>query len=358
MPAFSTLIKPASSNCNLGCAYCFYSDVSSCRATKSYGTMEHGTSHRIIDRAFEHINHSGHLIFAFQGGEPTLAGLEFFKAFVEYANTKKTKGVKINYSIQTNGLLIDSDWCRFFKQHDFLVGLSFDGTPDIHDFLRQNSSKQVLAAARLLQEHNIDFNILTVVSKQVARHPKKVFDFLKQFDYLQFIPCLEPFNGTEKSAYTLTPRLYADFLKILFRLWNDQLVKGRYISIRLFDNIVRSISGQMPEQCGMLGVCQMQNVIEADGSVYPCDFYCTDEYNAGNINSMSFEQLYNTKCVEGFLQNTGKPNPICQNCNFKPICNGGCKRYRSLYFAENDYCPFKDFLSDTIDGFIRLSKFI
>lgn len=320
--------------------------------------MEHSTAFRIIDRAFEHINYSGHLIFAFQGGEPTLAGLDFFKMFIQYANSKKTKNVRINYSIQTNGLLINRDWCKFFKGHNFLVGLSFDGTPDIHNFLRQNSSKRVLEAARLLRQHNVDFNILTVVSKQVARHPKKVFEFLKQFDYLQFIPCLEPFNAAEKNVYSLTPQLYAHFLKVLFRLWCDELKGGRYISIRLFDNIVQSITGQLPEQCGMLGVCQMQYVIEADGSVFPCDFYCVDEYNSGNINDMSFEQLYNPECVKHFLQDTGKLNPVCTNCNFRAICNGGCKRYRSFYFAVENYCPFKDFLSETIDSFVQLSKYI
>ena len=351
MADFSTLIKPASSLCNMRCKYCFYEDETSLRSTPCYGVMSRETAEKIIDRAYE-FTQNGTVGFAFQGGEPTVAGLDYFTHFISYAKEKRPEKVKLNFSIQTNGLLINENWCKLLSENNFLVGLSMDGPRDINDFSRVDASgdgtfDRVMKTARLFKKHKVDFNILTVLTKQAARHPTQLWSFYKKngFDFVQIIPCLAPLeNPNEKFPYTLTPRDYADFLKTFFRIWSDELAKGNYISMRLFDNLVRMAMGQMPEMCGMMGSCSAQFVIEADGGVYPCDFYVLDEYKCGNVHESSFNEIGESQKVKSFLiQSLQKPSK-CGGCKFFGICRGGCRRYREFYSLEKNYCPYADFL--------------
>lgn len=351
MPDFSTLIKPASSLCNLRCRYCFYADETTLRETPCYGIMTEETYKKIIDRAYE-FTKSGRVCFAFQGGEPTVAGLDFFRGFTEYADRTKPAGVTLNYSIQTNGMLIDNDWCELLHKYNFLVGLSIDGPENINDFCRvdgagKGSYDRAMASAKLLKKHKVDFNILTVLTKQAASHPKQLWNFYKRngFDFAQIIPCLAPLEDSSSSFdYTLTPHDYAEFLKTFFTVWSDELAKGNYISIRLFDNLVRMAMGERPEMCGMLGACSAQFVIEADGSVFPCDFFALDEYKCGNVFDNSFTEIGESEKVKEFLFKGFQKNSQCGKCRFYGICRGGCRRYREFYALEKDYCPYADFL--------------
>ena len=200
MADFSTLIKPASSLCNMRCKYCFYADETSLRSTPCYGVMSKETSEKIIDRAYEFTQNGG-VGFAFQGGEPTVAGLDYFTHFVDYAKRKRPENVKLNFSIQTNGLLIDENWCKLLAENDFLVGLSMDGPRDINDFSRIDASGEgtfdrVLKTAKLFKKHKVEFNILTVLTKQAAKHPTQLWNFYQRngFDFAQIIPCLAPLD--------------------------------------------------------------------------------------------------------------------------------------------------------------------
>lgn len=360
------MIKPASSACNLRCSYCFYADVSSRRSVPSYGMMSETTARRLIDSAFRQTGGRGAAHFAFQGGEPTAAGLPFYQSFAEYAEKTKPAGVEVTYSIQTNGILLDDAWCRLLRERRFLVGLSFDGTPKLHDAARVDAggnptAKRVLAAAGLLLRHGIDFNILTVVTGQSAKHPAGIFDFLQKnnFRYVQLIPCLNPLEDAgPHPPYELTPRLYGAFLKDLFRLWYAALRGGNYVSIRLFDNLARMFHGERPEQCGLDGRCRLQFVVEADGGVYPCDFYVLDEYRAGNICEQSFEELAKSEPMERFLREPGMKSPLCGGCGAAALCGGSCKRCRPSLFAEEGYCPYRDFLSSTADRFRAIARML
>ena len=349
--SLSVLIKPASSACNLRCRYCFYADVSDSRAVKNYGIMSAETAHTLIDKAFA-ASGGGTVTFAFQGGEPTLAGLDFYKDFTAYAAAACPRGTTVNYCLQTNGILLDDPWCAFLKENAFLVGLSVDGHKKEHDFCRVDAAGEgtftrVAEAARRLREHKVDFNILTVLTRPLARHPQQLLAFYKKndFRFVQIIPCLDALDTTG-GDYSLTPELYASFLKTFFRLWLDEFRRGNYISVRLFDNLVRMAAGQPPEQCGMLGQCQCQFVAEADGSVYPCDFYVLDKYRLGFIQESSFEELAQSPGMTKFLEDgrTGTSS-LCEECWVRPICGGGCRRYRSFYFSKEGYCPYGDFLS-------------
>jgi len=334
------------------CRYCFYADECAVRSIKSYGIMSADTAHKVIDRAYE-LTSSGNVLFAFQGGEPLVAGYDYFTDFVAYAKKNKPVQVNLSFSLQTNGTPIDEKWCALFKENNFLIGLSLDGPENINDVCRVDAEKKgtyrrVVSAARMMKKAGVDFNILSVVTKYSAAHPLQVWKFYKQndFGFVQFIPCLAPLEEYETFDYTLTPSDYSNFLKVLFNAWADDFEKGKYTSVRLFDNLVRMAMGERPEMCGMLGSCGVQFVIEADGGVYPCDFYVLDDYLAGNVHDSSFKDIFASETMQRFLKESDKP-AACPDCRFFPICRGGCKRYRSFYSLDPEKCPYADFLESS-----------
>ncbi|NBI11805.1 anaerobic sulfatase maturase [Colidextribacter sp. OB.20] len=347
MPPLSILIKPASSACNLRCAYCFYADEASIRAVPNYGLMSREVSHALIEKAAGAAE--GSITFLFQGGEPTLAGLDFYRDFVSYVRETVPDGLAVRYAIQTNGMLLDGDWCRFFRENRFLVGLSLDGTRECHDrFRRDGAGKgtydQVMKAARLLEETGVEYNVLTVVTGYLARHIQGVFSALckRGFRFQQYIPCLDPLEEARGGqGYSLSPEQYGSFLKTLFDLWYRELERGRYWSIRYFDNLIWMLDGHAPEQCSMWGCCGLQYLVEADGSVYPCDFYGLDEYRLGNIRRDSWEELDRAREKIGFVEASRRIPEECGSCRWYPLCRNGCRRDRAVEedgLGRNYYC--------------------
>lgn len=362
MNAFAVLIKPASSLCNMRCAYCFYHSTSSARENPSYGLMGEATAHALVDRAFSHLPSPFSVSFLFQGGEPTLAGLPFFREFIRYAKERLPARCEVRYALQTNGLLIDEDWCAFLKENRFLVGLSLDGDKDVHDLLRIDAAgkgtfSRVLAAAKLFDKIGVDYNILTVVTRTLERRIRAVWNTYQKlgFRYLQFIPCLPPFDGAEEK-HALTPALYATFLKESFALWADGIRRGNYVSVRFFDNLVLLLRGMPAEQCGLSGRCRFQFVTEADGGIYPCDFYCLDEFRCGNVSADTLETIEKSAAGQAFLADAAQWSPLCGGCSYRSICGGGCKRYQSFYFSTPGYCPHKDFLDAAIAELSEIAR--
>lgn len=369
MPPLSLLIKPASGSCNLNCAYCFYANVTDQREIKNYGMMDLDTMEQMVIRAFEYAEHQ--VTFAFQGGEPTLIGLDYFKAFVEAVKKHNTKGINVNYALQTNGILIDEDYAEFFGKNRFLLGVSLDGPKDIHDMNRKNhknggSYKQVKNAIKILDKHKVDFNILSVVNKAVAKHPQKVYQYFKKegYQYLQFIPCLDDLgqpHGT--NPYALTPKDYGDFLCTLFDLWYKDFMEGRRISIRTFDNILHIVLGYPAESCDMQGVCSANLVIEADGSAYPCDFYVLDDWRLGDIADLTLMDMIQGETAREFIETSKVRHDECAQCEFLPVCRGGCRRHKSLdatgplelnYFCES----YKKFYGHTLPRFKEIASIL
>lgn len=348
MPPLSLMIKPASSLCNLSCEYCFYRDVAEHREHLGFGIMTHETATRLIEKAL--IFADGKPVsFAFQGGEPTLAGLPYFEHFVRTVREKNEKSSPVFYSIQTNGTQINAAWARFLAKHNFLTGLSLDGDFDGNKFRKtpsgQNTFHQIQNAAAVLQKHGAEFNILTVLTGYCAENGERIYRFFRKkgFRYLQFIPCLRPFGSTEDSELYMTNAQYADFLIRVFNLYVKDYVRGQYISVREFDNLVRMYLGQQPEQCGMAGHCAHQFVSESNGNIYPCDFYCTDEYLLGNIADTDFSAMAQCETAVRFIKESLPVPERCRSCKFFPLCRaGGCKRTRE----SADYCEaYKAFFS-------------
>ncbi|MGI6248732.1 MAG: anaerobic sulfatase maturase [Acutalibacteraceae bacterium] len=348
MQYLTLMIKPASGLCNMNCRYCFYRDVSESRAEKSFGIMNADTVSVILERVFEAAENG--VRFIFQGGEPTLAGLDFFKSFAEKVKAANNKGIVVSYSVQTNGLNIDEDFASFFAENRFLVGLSLDGYAELHDFFRPSPGEQptharVMKTAKLFDKHKVEYNILAVVTAQSAKHGEKVYNFFKTsgLRYLQFIPCLAPL-GEDPFAlpHALTPELYEDFLICVFKKYYEDFMAGDYISVRLFDNLVNIAAGHEPEQCGTLGFCPGQLVIEADGSVFPCDFYCSDYWRVGNIKDMSVAEIAESDKMREFRTTSLHGDERCRDCDVFYLCRGGCRRDRDLSVSgsagENIYC--------------------
>ncbi|MGI5899480.1 MAG: anaerobic sulfatase maturase [Christensenellales bacterium] len=367
MPPLHLLIKPASGLCNMRCSYCFYHDISQKRQQASYGIMNESTQENVLRRAFEFADHQ--ITIAYQGGEPTLAGLAYFARAQELQAKYNVKNIRINNAIQTNGLDIDESWARFFADNNFLVGLSIDGTKDSHDRYRidhtgKGTFNRIMKTTRLFDKYNVQYNILTVVNSLTARHIQSIYSFFKKngFKYLQFIPCLDPLGEKPGSSqYSLTNDMFSDFMIRLFDAWYRDVEAGQNISIRTFDNYISMLMGYPPESCNMGGICSAQNVVEADGSVYPCDFYVLDQYNLGNLNYIGFDEISQKATAASFIEESAQFSLECRECEYFFICRGGCKRMRSIpeeggvphyYFCEGH----KAFFSHSLDRMRSLAR--
>ena len=354
MPPLSIMIKPASSLCNLRCKYCFYCDVAESRESFSFGVMNEATAERLIKSALDFADGES-VAFAFQGGEPLIAKLEYFRFFVSCVGENNKKNSRIFYSVQTNGTLVTDEWCEFFRENEFLVGLSLDGDREDNRFRLDakgnNTYFKILKAAEKLRKHAVEFNILVVLTGYCADRCEKVYKYFRDngFKYLQFIPCLRPFGDESESELYMTSEQYAAFLIKTFNLYVKDFVRGNYVSVRLFDNWVRMFLKEKPEQCGLCGHCTHQLVVEGNGNLYPCDFFCTDEWLLGNIENTSVEAALTGKKEEEFIRESLAPDERCKGCRFFPLCRGqGCKRQK----LHADYCfAYKAFFSSCLPLF-------
>ena len=322
------------------------------REVPSCGMMEEETLQGVLKNIERDLEAGDTVSFAFQGGEPMLAGLPFFEDFVSRVK-KWNSGIRVCYALQTNAILIDSAWCRFLKENRFLVGVSLDILPEYHDAVRvdaegQGSYQKVMNSIRLLREHQVDFNILCTLTNSIARHPKQVWNWLKQnnIDYVQFTPCLGELEQKSQSPYALTPKRFTSFYIQLFQYWYEDYRKGEYRSIKFFDDAVNLLMYGRPTSCGMNGACQPQLVVEADGSAYPCDFYCLDEYRLGNLTEQGPLELLKTETVQRFLHRPHAAPQLCKTCRYRDFCGGNCKRMqREICCSAGDsYCGYREFL--------------
>lgn len=339
MPPVNLLIKPASSNCNMCCSYCFYTDEAEHRLLPSFGIMSQKTLEVILKKALAYAK--GWCSIAFQGGEPTLAGIDFFRKAVEIVQCYRPLGLEVQFSIQTNGLLIDKEWVGFLSENNFLVGLSLDGPKEIHDRYRvdkqgKGTYNRVMQAAQRLQQAGAKFNILTVLTGPTAASVDKVSGFFERnnYKYQQFIPCLDPIDTQRgEQTYSLSPDQYFDCLVRLFSRWYSAQKSGHPFFNRYFDDLAGLVSGEPPEECALCPHCGIQYVVEADGSVYPCDFFAIDQWKLGNLLVDSFQQLDEQRLNLKFIETSAHLPQACGSCRWKKYCMGGCFRDR---FSEQN----------------------
>lgn len=361
MKNLSVMIKPASSGCNLRCKYCFYADVAQMRQVPSFGRMTRDTTQKLLQNIHRDLVPGDRIHFAFQGGEPTLAGLPYFQEFVRLTG-QWGREIQVSYSLQTNGTLLDGAWCEFLKKNQFLVGVSLDILPECHDFVRVDAKgdgtyRQVTEAIGLLERYGVAYNVLCTLTNSVARHPGRVWKEIQRLNlqYVQFTPCLDELEQPGQSPYALTPGRFASFYIQLFRHWEQAFRQGQYRSIKLFDDVVNLLAYGLPTACGMDGHCRPQMVVEADGSVYPCDFYCLDQYKTGNLTGQSLREIYESPVNRAFSQRPHtRPRP-CGDCPYGSFCGGNCKRMQGA-FCGDTLCGYRQFLDAAMPALQAIAR--
>ena len=321
---------------------------------------------------------AGTVNFAWQGGEPTLAGLDFFRKVIELQDRYRRSDQVIENTLQTNGTLLDDEWCQFLHEHRFLIGLSVDGPGRMHDIYRRDgqggpTSARVVRAARFLAKHHLDFNTLTVVNRENSRRPLQVYRFLRNVigsRYLQFIPCVEPKGfedmppqgrdmgilpnslgpGAQPGAgnpfvmeWSVGPEDYGDFLISIFDEWFRKDV-GKVFVIN-FEAVLGAWMGLPPPTCTLARTCGRSLVIEHDGSVYSCDHYVYPEHRLGSIHEIELIDMVRSERQSRFGQEKALALPdACKRCRFLFACNGDCPRNRFVRAPDGSYgmnylCP-------------------
>lgn len=362
------LVKPASSLCNMRCRYCFYEDEAANRTEASLGVMSRDTAALLIRQALDAAGWDGSVSFAFQGGEPTVAGLDFFRDFTAMVEAQNTARLPVAYALQTNGLALDAEWAEFLARRRFLTGISVDGDKDLHDAFRIDSAgkgtwTRVQKNLRLLQKAGVECNLLCVVTRRCAKSAVRTYHALQKTGvrYLQFIPCLDPLGEPRgRRPWSLTPEDYGTFLCSLFDEWYRDWAAGRYTSVRLFDDYVHLAMGLPAGTCATSGSCGAYFVIEADGSVYPCDFYVLDGWKLGALGETPLAAMGQGPLARQFLQEGLEHPAPCAACPWQDLCFGGCKRDWTADAdgrKQNYYCPaFRRFFDHAAPRLAQIAR--
>jgi len=303
-------------------------------------------------------------VFSWQGGEPTLCGLAFYERVVEFQMKYGAKGQVIGNSFQTNGLLLDDEWCKFFARYKFFIGLSLDGPRELHDSYRKGTEdtptprqrqgvdrpspwERTVKAAGLLAKHKVEFNILSVITRESEKMAKDLFKWFLDngFRFLQFIPCVEILESGEITPYSVTPQGFGQFLCELFDIWWANREKG--VSIRTFDAVVEFFLIGRPSMCVFSSCCDGYLVVEHNGNVYPCDFFVKKDRRLGNLMKTPLDEIYKGEAYKKFGEEKGNVPDGCKGCEFFPLCNGGCQKDRIDPKTKKTYlCPaYKAFFS-------------
>ena len=342
-PITSLLIKPASAVCNLDCSYCFYLD----RDADPYKAlparrMTLETLERLVDTYLFYSYPNS--IFAFQGGEPTLAGLPFFEKLVQLQQRLGRNGQSVSNAMQTNAMLLDRNWCDLFRSYNWLLGVSLDGPQEVHDLYRFNKEgrgtwKRVMESVELLKKERVEFNILCVLSQANVGKPKELYRFFRSLgiDNVQYIPLAEFDAEGNPMPFTITAEQYGRFLCETFDVWWPE---RRRMRIRFFDNIAEALAGQKPGTCTMHETCDSYVVVEYNGDVYPCDFFVEGSWKLGNIELDSWPEIARRTKRYSFASKKTLAHPECQVCEYQSICHGGCPKFRHgphRRFEDLDY---------------------
>ncbi|MFH1615339.1 MAG: anaerobic sulfatase maturase [Planctomycetota bacterium] len=363
MKPFSLLIKPAGPDCNMSCKYCFYSGKKSL-----FGPGKHRMSEEILQRLIEDYVKLGLEVssFAWQGGEPTLMGLDFYRKVVELQQEYGRDGQVVSNALQTNGILLDSNWCEFLAKYSFLVGISLDGPKGFHDHYRLDKTdagtfERVMRGIENCRTAGVEFNILVLLNDRNIEHPDELFDFFVEhnFKYLQFIPCVEKdFSTGGPADFSIEPSQYGNFLCRLFDLWRKY--GPEKLSIRLFDSILSMYLHGRQTVCTFGRKCDDYLVVEHNGDVFCCDFFVCNRWRLGNIERQSIKVLAACDTKREFALNKRRYDNKCFLCRHNTFCQGGCLKDRMVFggdFTRHSYLcgAYQQFFDYSLAGFSQIA---
>jgi len=320
------MIKPVSGTCNLDCDYCYYRETGSYFGPPPY-KMSLDTLRDVV-RSFMQLPQP-HVSFSWQGGEPMMAGLDFFKRAVAYQQAYARRGQRVSNMLQSNGTLIDETWCAFLHRYGFLVGISIDGPPELHNPNRNDSYDRVIRGLRLLQQHQVEYNALTLVNPLNAPHPQRVYRHLRELgvDFMQFIPCIV--TGLEHdrvSPKAVEPEAFGRFLCGVFDEWVAEGDDRPYV--RLFQNLLLVAAGHPPELCIYQPRCGGCLLIEYNGDVFPCDFAVHPDWRVGNLRVSPVWRLLEHERMKDFAGLKRDLAHQCTQCEWLSVCYGACPLMR------------------------------
>ncbi len=364
MQPFTLLIKPSGSDCNVDCEYCFYK-----ARTPQVGQGRQRMSLEVLEKLVKDYMQLRFALagFAWQGGEPTLMGLDFYEKTVELQKKYGVSGQEVGNSLQTNAILLNDKWCRFLHDNKFLVGVSIDGPKEFHDHYRLDHSgsgtfDRVMRAIESCKEHQVEFNTLTLINAKNVSHPDEVYDFLVGLGvrFLQFIPCVEVEPATGKIAdFSITPEQYGEFLCRLFDRWYEH--GPRNVSIRDFDSILSYYLTGRNTICTFDRQCSQYIVIEHTGEAFCCDFFVEPKWRLGNIFETPIEKLAASSMKRAFARAKQNLCNKCIVCRHLTICRGGCMKDRVPFDKDNFgresyFCEaYKRFFDHATPRFMQLA---
>jgi uncharacterized protein len=354
--SFHVLSKPSGATCNLDCTYCFFLSKEKLYPDSRF-RMSDETLETYIRQLIES-QRTSEVTIAWQGGEPTLMGLDFFKRAMDVVHTYARPGTTIQHTMQTNGILLNDAWCEFFREHHFLIGLSLDGPQAMHDTYRVDKGgaptfHKVMRAARLLQAHGVEFNILTTVNAANADHPLEVYHFLRDevgTNFIQFIPIVERINakgeigfqeGNQVSERSVRPAQWGTFLIAIFDEWVRHDVGT--IFVQMFDAALASWVGAPPGLCIFAETCGNALALEHNGDLYSCDHFVEPKYLLGNIKQKHMIELVSSDQQRRFgLHKRDSLPRFCRECEVRFACHGECPKNR--FFETPDGEPGLNYL--------------
>lgn len=376
---FHIMTKPIGPICNLDCKYCFYLEKENLYPKTNKWAMSPVLLERYIQQYIE-AQPIDTVHFAWQGGEPTLLGVDFFRTVVAL-QTKYSHGKTIENALQTNGTLLDDEWGEFLAKHHFLVGLSIDGPRELHDFYRVDKGgaatyDRVIRGLTKLKDHQVEFNTLTVVNRKNCAHPREVYRFLKDIgsNFMQFIPIVERRTeqpgpdglvliqpvfdrAAEVTDWSVEPRAYGEFLACIFDEWVKRDV-GRYF-VQQFDVALESWMGMEASLCVFRPTCGAAMAMEHTGDVYSCDHFVYPENRLGNIAETPLQAMALSPQQQQFGTDklTSLPT-MCRECKVRFACNGECPKHRFLKTPDgepglNYLCTGYKYFFHHIDPYMR-----
>lgn len=367
MQAFTLLIKPSGSDCNIDCAYCFYKGRDA-----SVGVGRQRMRGEVLERLVADYMGLGFTVsgFAWQGGEPTLMGVDFFKRAVELQKQHGRAGQQLSNTMQTNGVLLDDDWCAFLRENKFLLGISIDGPEEFQnqyrlDMAGRGTFGRVMRGIRKCQEHDVQFSTLVLLNNKNVEHADTLIEFLLDNDmtYVQFIPCIELDPAANKPVeFSITPAQYGDFLCRAFDMWWD--VGPEKMNIRDFDSLVTHYVMGSHTICAYSKQCAGFVVIEYNGEAFCCEFFVEPKWRLGNILETPLADLAASPIKKVFARDKEKLAGKCVVCGHLDICRGGCMKDRvrmtdgkpnnPSYFCES----YKEFFDHALGRVMQLAATI